>query len=416
MREHFPDWRGELLSDEDLVDAVRDSEVLVRAAFADQLGMVAEAERRGLPTRAGARSVKSWLQELLHLSGSDAHTRSVLAGKLDPAGTEDGAAAELPDTAAALGEGAIGLDHARAISDGMRKLAPVTTQQEQAEAEGLLAGQARHTGPRQVRVLADQLRFDKDQDGAYHEEQQQIAARELHLGTGRDGMLTLHGQLDREAGAALRAVLEPLAKPHTTDNGHPDPRPAAKRNADALVQLLDHTGHHGGTTTGIRPRLVVTVGLQALQERIGGGVLEATGEPVSASTARRMACDAEVLPAVLGGHGQPLDLGRSQHTVPPHLRRALQLRDGSCAFPGCDRPPGASHAHHCHHWADGGPTALDNLVLLCANHHRLLHTHHWTARINLHGLPEFIPPQSVDPDQTARPGMRADIGELPGSA
>lgn len=415
VRERIPHEPSEQLSDEELVDAVRDSESVVRALLADQLSMVAEAERRNLHTRDGARNLKAWLQELLRLSGSDAHTRAVLARKTNHAETAEDTAAELPETAGAMAEGAIGLDHARAISDGMRKLAPVTTPQEQSETESFLVDHARQAGPREVRVLADHLRYDKDQHGAFHDEQQQVAARELHLGTSRDGMLTLHGQLDREAGAALRSVLEPLAKPQPAKDGEPDPRTAAKRNADALVQLLDHVGTEGDTPAGIRPRLVVTVGLHALRQQLGGGTLESTGEPISASTARRMACDADIIPVVLGAASQPLDIGRSQQSVPPHLRRALRVRDGSCAFPGCDRPPGASHAHHCHHWAEGGATSLDNLVLLCAGHHRLLHADHWRARINPHGLPEFIPPPSADPDRTPRPGKPANTGDMPNS-
>ena len=413
VRDHIPHQQREQLSDQDLIDAVRDSETLVRTLLSDQLAMVAEAERRNLHTRDGARSLKSWIQELLRLSGSDAHTRATLARKVDRTDNPEGPATELPETAGALEEGAIGLDHARAISDGIRKLAPVTTPEEQARNESFLADRARRTGPREIRVLADQLRYEKDQDGAYQEEQQQIAARELHLGTSRDGMLTLHGQLDREAGAALRAALEPLAKPQPAEDGQPDPRSAAKRNADALVHLLDRTSSE---EAGIRPRVVVTVGLSALRDRIGGGTLEATGEPLSASSIRRMACDAAVIPVVLGGAGQPLDIGRTQQTVPHHLRRALHVRDGSCAFPGCDRPLGASHAHHCQHWAEGGTTSLANLVLLCASHHRLLHAEHWRARINPHGLPEFIPPRSVDPTGAPRPGRRAHTGELPDSA
>lgn len=416
VREHIPHQQREQLSDHDLVDAVRDAETLVRTLLSDQLGMIAEAERRGLHTREGARTLKSWIQHLLRLSGSDAHTRATLARKVDRTDTPDGPAAELPETAGALEEGAIGLDHARAISDGVRKLAPVTTPEEQAETETFLADRARRTGPREVRVLADQLRYEKDQEGSYQDEQQQIAARELHLGTSRDGMLTLHGQLDRESGAGLRAALEPLAKPRPAEDGEADPRSAAKRNADALVHLLDHAGSEDAATTGIRPRIVVTVGWNALRERVGGGTLEATGEPLSASSIRRMACDAAILPVVLGGAGQPLDIGRAQQSVPPHLRRALHVRDGSCAFPGCDRPLGASHAHHCQHWADGGKTSLDNLVLLCASHHRLLHAEHWSARINPHGLPEFIPPHWVDPSRTPRPGARPNHGELPDSA
>lgn len=416
VREQTRAQEREQLSDEELIDGVRDSESLVRAITADQLAMVAEAERRGLHTSEGGRTLKSWIQDLLRLSGSDANTRAILARKIDRTESADESSVELPDTAEAMDDGAIGLDHARAISDGVRKLASGATPAEQAEAETLLAGQARFVGPRDVRVLADRLRYERDQDGAHHDEEQQVARRELHLGTNREGMLTLHGQLDREAGAALRTALEPLAKPQPTDDGEPDPRSAAKRNADALVQLLDGRAAESPAGGGIRRRVVVTIGLHALTERIGGGTLEATGEPLSATSVRRMACDAEIIPVVLGGHGEPLDIGRAQQSVPRHLRRLLLVRDGSCAFPGCDRPLGASHAHHCQHWAEGGKTAIDNLVMLCAGHHRHLHAENWLARINPHGLPEFIPPRAVDPSQTPRSGSRADIGELPTSS
>ena len=87
--------------------------------------------------------------------------------------------------------------------------------------------------------------------------------------------------------------------------------------------------------------------------------------PAVLETARRLACDAKVIPAVLGSTSQPLDLGRSTDLVSTALRRALAVRDGGCAFPGCERPVAWTQAHHCRHWADGGPTSLSNLVHPC---------------------------------------------------
>ncbi|MEU4254346.1 HNH endonuclease signature motif containing protein, partial [Amycolatopsis sp. NPDC026612] len=78
------------------------------------------------------------------------------------------------------------------------------------------------------------------------------------------------------------------------------------------------------------------------------------------------------------------------------LRRALFLRDRGCAFPGCHRPPRHCQGHHVRHWAEGGPTDLNNLVLLCAHHHRLLHRSGWEVRIAVDGLPEFLPPVFLD--------------------
>jgi hypothetical protein len=105
---------------------------------------------------------------------------------------------------------------------------------------------------------------------------------------------------------------------------------------------------------------------------------------------------------VLGAEGQPLDVGRLSYAVTLAIRRALTARDKGCAFPGCDRPPGWAEAHHIIHWADGGRTAIWNMVLLCGTHHRAVHHDGWVVRIAANGLPEFIPPRWIDPSQTAR--------------
>ena len=122
---------------------------------------------------------------------------------------------------------------------------------------------------------------------------------------------------------------------------------------------------------------------------------------IDASTARRLACDAAVIPAVLNGRSEPLDIGRRTRTVPTALRRALVLRDRGCAFPGCTVPASWCDAHHRQHWADGGATALPNLVLLCGVHHELIHNSDWQVQLP-DGVPEFIPPPYIDPHQNPR--------------
>jgi hypothetical protein len=117
---------------------------------------------------------------------------------------------------------------------------------------------------------------------------------------------------------------------------------------------------------------------------------------ISAAEARIHACDCKLIPAVLGSKSELLDLGRQHRLVSTSLRRALYLRDRGCAFPGCHRPPRHCQGHHIRHWADGGPTELGNLVLMCAHHHRLLHRSGWQVRIAADGLPEFLPPVFLD--------------------
>ena len=113
-------------------------------------------------------------------------------------------------------------------------------------------------------------------------------------------------------------------------------------------------------------------------------------------TARRLACDAELVPALLGSRGEILDIGRKTRTIPNALRRAVILRDRHCAHPGCRRRARRCQVHHIIHWADHGETCLDNCVLLCSYHHTLIHHSGWEVHM-LHGLPFFTPPAWLDP-------------------
>jgi hypothetical protein len=137
-----------------------------------------------------------------------------------------------------------------------------------------------------------------------------------------------------------------------------------------LAQPADHVGDHGQL---------------------------ADGQPLSASAVSRLACDAELLPAVLGSDGEVLDVGRSHRLVTSGIWNALVLRDRHCSFPGCTRPPIACDAHHIQHWADGGPTSLDNLTLLCRRHHTLTHHSPWTVTLDPDTRrPRWQPPPSLD--------------------
>ncbi len=173
---------------------------------------------------------------------------------------------------------------------------------------------------------------------------------------------------------------------------------------DALLELARRSlaGDDLPDTGGHRPQMVITIDLDRLQRGIGAATTPdgtATGTPMSAATARRAACDAGILPAVLGSAGQPLDIGRDTRVIPTAIRRALILRDRGCTFPGCHRPPNWTDAHHLRHWADGGPTSLANLTLLCGHHHRTVHTRNWAAHTDPHGgSPHWHPPgQPVPP-------------------
>ena len=149
--------------------------------------------------------------------------------------------------------------------------------------------------------------------------------------------------------------------------------------------------------------MIVTVPLEALEHRLAGhGIAMIDGRyRVSADTARRLACDAAVIPAVLGTHGEILDLGRKTRTVTAAQRRAVIARDRHCAYPGCRRSPRRCDIHHVIPWAWGGPTDLDHLVLLCPAHHHRIHHSQWAIHL-IDGRAWFIPPAHIDPHRQPR--------------
>ncbi|MEG9512156.1 13E12 repeat family protein, partial [Saccharopolyspora indica] len=181
--------------------------------------------------------------------------------------------------------------------------------------------------------------------------------------TARDGMLVIKARLDRETGAKFVTALRPLAAPRPESDGVKDPRTVGQRNADGLSTLLDLVLDTDGMprTGGQKPHLTVTIDYTDLKNQLptsnggeiavgGAGMLEGTGQYLSPQTIRRIACDCEVLPMVMGGDSLPLDVGASQRTAPTHIRAALLVRDGVCAFPECDHPAGTPQAHHIVHW------------------------------------------------------------------
>ena len=163
---------------------------------------------------------------------------------------------------------------------------------------------------------------------------------------------------------------------------------------------------------GLRPQVMATIDYRDLLERLGGGVPEtrATGSnagtlmftgPVTASTVRKIACDADIIPMVLGGEGRILDVGRASRVFPPHIRKALTARDGGCTFPQCTIPAPWCEAHHINYWSRGGSTGTGNGALLCSHHHHLIHKEQWSIQIR-GGVPWFIPPRHIDPHQVPR--------------
>ena len=159
-----------------------------------------------------------------------------------------------------------------------------------------------------------------------------------------------------------------------------------------LAERIDWTRLGETDPTSTDPTSTDPTGTLLDGYRCPGGTTE-DGTHLSPAAVRRLACDADLIPVALGGRGQVLDVGRTNRLVTTAIWTALVCRDQHCAFPGCTRPPVMCHAHHIIHWADGGTTALANLVLLCGHHHRTIHHTPWQVRTNpADGRPEFRPP------------------------
>ena len=146
----------------------------------------------------------------------------------------------------------------------------------------------------------------------------------------------------------------------------PQPATASEMQGDALLQQA---------TWLPAAQISVLMDLDALRGATDEAGLTDAGTELATETVRRLACDAELIPIVLDGSGGSADVGRTRRTVPRRLRRALIARDRHCQWPGCNAPPSRCDAHHIIHWADGGPTNLGNLVLICHHHHHYLHEH-----------------------------------------
>ncbi|HEX6056983.1 MAG TPA: DUF222 domain-containing protein [Intrasporangium sp.] len=211
-------------------------------------------------------------------------------------------------------------------------------------------------------------------------------------------------RLDPEGAAVLDAAIDPLARPRPdlgwTGDTAADPRTPAARRADALLELIARAvAAPQGVTRTPRTRLVVTVSYHALLEQVRGAGLADNVAVLSPGTVRRLACEAQIIPTVLGGPSQVLDQGFHERYFTGAQRLALARRDHGCSFPGCTIPPQWCEAHHIVEWSLGGPTDLANGALLCGRHHTIVHNRGMTAHVGKHGLTRLLNgiPVSIGP-------------------
>lgn len=264
-------------------------------------------------------------------------------------------------------------------------------------AEDQMVKAAQYLSPLDLRKLGRQVRDRLDPDGPEPAEDQAYRRETFWLHNADHG-IKFGGFLANENAEALKTAIHALAKPHKTVTGELDPRPRDKRQADALTTLVALAADAGAESGNRNLAMTVTIDYTDLKTTLtaatdGFGEL-VYGDNLSASAVRRLACDASIIPIVLGSRSEPLDVGTEQRYVTRPIRRALMKRDKGCVV--CGAPPVQCEAHHLIHWADGGPTALHNLVLLCKAHHIDLHKGHWNITI-YNNTVEVTRPPWADP-------------------
>jgi hypothetical protein len=361
-----------------------------------RLRAVAEVEHRGSARAVGATGTARWLTQATRITPGAANRALELAVALHGA----------PAVAAALAAGQISVAHAQVIMSTLAGLPRDLPEQGRADCASYLLLAATGEDPTVLARRGTDLTHRFHPESVADMEQRAVTRRELRIGTTPvDGVVPIMGWLDTEAAELARTVLSPLAAPRPRTDTERDLRSPAHRLADAFAELCQRAADHqcvpGEGYT--RPHLTLTIDATTLSTGHGPAAALPLLGSLSAAAARRVACDAEITPITLDEHLVPLDVGRATYLVTGGLRRALTARDHGCAFPGCGRPPAWCHAHHIRHWADGGPTALTNLVLLCGYHHRAVHHHGWHVHLGDDGHPWFTPPPWTDPTQTPRP-------------
>ena len=345
--------------------------------------------------RQGSVSPIHWIRLNCHMGSGAAADRIAVGEQLE----------RLSESVETMAEGEIGFAHLALIARTAAAIAESGTSK--AFDETPLLKKARDLSVGRFRDFCHHARHAADPEGYAAEQAQGVEARVLSLSNGESGMVWVRGMLDVEGGAVLRTALEPLAR----RNGQGDYRKRDQRLADALVELATHSLDAGlvPQRASQRTHLQVTTSLETLLQRTGSPAADLEFSlPISAKAVERLACDCNVTRILLGSDSAVIDVGRSKRVISPAQKRALNVRDNGCRFPGCDRPATWTSGHHINHWIRGGGTDLPNLVLLCYRHHWMVHEGKWQLVKTDEGQMLAIPPQMDLYQQLARgPGVKA---------
>ncbi|WP_049822501.1 HNH endonuclease signature motif containing protein [Arthrobacter sp. H41] len=400
-----------------------------------------------------------YLRARLGISRSEANRRLRLARNILPDTAGCGAATPAPmkTLGDAVSSGSVSGRAASIICDAVQRVQSFATPLQLDSMEHHLTRQAVESDEDILRVLARRWEGVLDQDGQEPTEKVLKARQGVFLKGRRNGLHFLEIGATDEQFEHLVTVMNTATNPrgkagtggnqeHSTGGGDSTERAAGGTGADtgpddAGGHPANGTGYSSGgrglsdgesdagydrptrpqslldglvsackialSTDGLpaagghRPQVMVTISYSDLvgeMERAGHAVF---GQQISARSIRKLACDADIIPLVLGGQGQILDIGRAQRLFPAHMRRGLVARDKGCAYPDCSIPATWCEAHHIVPWAKGGTTSITDGVLLCSRHHHVIHEGNWIVE-SRQGIPWFKPPEYLDPARAPR--------------
>ncbi|ABK02821.1 HNH endonuclease [Arthrobacter sp. FB24] len=373
------------------------------------------------PADDGCRNTAEFLRMRLRIGAGEARRRLALAEAVLPRTGITGhpQEPERPELAAAVASGSVGSRPATIITlalDRVRHHAPEDTT---ARMEHALTRTAAEHDTDFVTRIARQWTEAIDQDGSEPSEEELRHRQGVFIRKPRRGLFHVEFFATPDQYEPLLTVMNTATNPRTqpeaaegTDGtisgeGDLDRRTRPQQLLDGLVGAAKTALATGNLPAagGLRPQVMVTIDYRDLLDTLeqgtpgtpGTGSFAFTG-PVTASTVRKIACDADIIPVLLGSQGRILDIGRTTRIFPPHIRKALTARDQGCAFPGCTIPAPWCEAHHTTYWSHGGTTSTENGTLLCSHHHHLIHKEQWHIQVKT-GIPWFIPPPHIDPHQ-----------------
>jgi hypothetical protein len=407
LRGELRDLEAWSLTDAELRTVTVEIQQTIASLTETAVRLTSAAEDRALPREDGNASTVAWLASQTGIARREA-SRIVKLSRLD--------ATRGLATREAWSSGEVSTEQASIILTALDRLPEWFVAEQHDDAESTLLGHAMDFAADDLRRLAnrivevvDPLAAD-EVIGEQLERQEKQAWDETHLTfTPRgDGLTWVRGALPDVQADMLRTILEGLSAPRRldalfrdVDGEHSDTEIGRldhpRRMGQAFCELIEHLPQDAFPQAGgLVATVTVNIDLDNLKQRVSRATLS-TGCDLSASQARRLACNAGILPIVLNGDSQVLDLGRADRLHDRHQRIALAKRDGGCSWKGCDRPPAWCEAHHLRPWSEGGETSLDNGALFCFQHHHLLHDSDWSARLAEDGVVEVIPPPRIDP-------------------